>query len=84
MKAKLLNPDPNFNPLRIELTIESKEELFELWHRLNANGRMFTKANGYNEYEVPGLTENGIEDEGSGELWDVLDNALVDMGIRTK
>lgn len=37
MKAEIKIEDQKFNPIKIELTIESEQELCDLWHRFNAS-----------------------------------------------
>jgi len=37
MKAKIIEKENKFEPITIELTIESEEELCDLWHRVNTN-----------------------------------------------
>lgn len=35
MKVEIKEKEQEFKPIKLEITIESKEELHELWHRLN-------------------------------------------------
>jgi hypothetical protein len=35
MKAKIIREFVKFTPVVLQITIESRDELFELWHRLN-------------------------------------------------
>lgn len=44
MKAKVIGKEPKFNPIVLEITIESKDELLELYARLNASWSMIKEA----------------------------------------
>ena len=35
MKCTVIKKEKVFSPIKLNLTIESKEELFSLWHRFN-------------------------------------------------
>ena len=67
MKAKTIST--SFTPITIEITIESKAELVELWSRINAAGCCIPARDCYECKSVPDWSL-------SGELWNELDDHL--------
>ena len=49
VKVERANPKPAFEPIHVEFDIESEDELFALWHRLNIGAQWFEGYFGYRE-----------------------------------
>ena len=47
MKATSKRKETGFEPIELTITIESKKELVELWHRLNVSPNYIKKSNSY-------------------------------------
>jgi hypothetical protein len=76
MKVDIKNDD--FKPLTLNILIETKDELFDLWHRLNISGANVRDAYGDKETEVP-----FSDDEGSTyELWSLIDDAVKQRNLK--
>ena len=75
MKAKIIEKEKKFEPIKIELTIESEEELCDLWHRANVGhiglGKLCDDSLPY----MP--TENGCL-----SLFNILEKATYDFNLR--
>lgn len=70
MKANVDRQSRKFNPIHINLVIESEDELCELWHRLNISVEKLKKtASG----DVPFPTVTGNK---NSALWDIIDNEV--------
>ena len=69
MIVKELIENKTFVPVKLEVTIETFEELCALWHRLNA------ASSAVKESFDP---EDGVEwrDASMTKLWDMVDNAI--------
>jgi len=63
MKAKIIEKENKFEPITIELTIESEEELCDLWHRVNTN-------------EIEIISTNDLKHKANGDGCDELYNIL--------
>lgn len=45
MKVNITESEPKFDPIKIEITVESEEELRELWNRFNIqDSEIFSKS----------------------------------------
>ena len=59
-------------PITLEITLESEEELCDLWHRMNIG-----KANVTNEYLSKGQLKYSIDGHNDNyTLWDLLDKEV--------
>ena len=63
-----------FTPIEVKITLESKEELIELWKRLNL--ATATVDEGNNHYDTYNSNASGFE-----QLWDKLDNMLKSFNL---
>ena len=71
MKVKVDTDYKDFQPVTLTVTIESKTELYELWHRMNGGGCHFEA------YEMARCHEGepplNRSEWGGYVLWDALD-----------
>ena len=74
MKVSSGFEDVGFAPVELKITIESKEELQELWHRLDAS----VSAIAFNA--SPGCSYRFRETQTLG-LWDEVDRIMTARGI---
>jgi len=76
-------PEPKFAPIKLEIIIETPEELASFWHRLNSNGLppdyigrevcrigLITNPCSYRIYSLP------------GELWSEVNRLCVERGVK--
>ena len=71
MKVKVDTDYKDFQPVTLTVTIESKEELYELWHKMNAHRSSFKE---YEESRDHGGEPPLNRSEWDGYvLWDALD-----------
>lgn len=63
-----------FKPIEIVVTIESEEELCDLWHRINTNSEAINPESGHE------LKHKANDDE--TDLWDVLDELVSKLKLR--
>ena len=77
MKLEQVNKkEETFEPIEIKLTIESKEELAELWARLNASLNAIEAHSHEYEWIDLGRTTSLFG------LWDLLDEIAIGRGIK--
>lgn len=76
MKAKhiMIAAANEFEPIKVEITIESLNELKGLWHRTNATLRQL-QAQADSDVSFPDTDDMTC-------LWEVLDNILISLGAR--
>jgi hypothetical protein len=74
MKSKIMTGPPAFAPITIELVLESKEDLADLWHRLNIGSYAVNEASN----EVSPAWRAGGE---SDDLWRQLDDIARERGF---
>ena len=81
MKAEIVSEyrEPGFAPVTIKITLESAEELRQVWHRFNLSLPNLKKG-----YYKPGDFECDFADnpQDISEVWEVLDNVLGSREIR--
>lgn len=70
MKCKKIEQGLCFKPLKLEIEIESLDELKELWCRLNLSTEIIKKENFGNHFEVDYESKNDFT------IYDVLDLEL--------
>lgn len=74
MKTKILSELKGFDPIKLEITIESEDELISLWHRTNLGAacieRLVSDDYGY-ICSITWVTN----------LWNVLDKICYERGI---
>lgn len=73
MKAKIKETESVFEPIVIKLTIESEEELCDLWQRTNCTG---------SEIRDSGAIKFGTNGSSSGALWRALDDLAESRGLK--
>jgi hypothetical protein len=73
MKAEILNEKESFEPIEIKVTIESLDELNNLWHRLNISTDKVIKDN---SYLIAYPSECNIELP--NELWKIIDDYVTE------
>ena len=71
MKVKKTSQE--FRPITIELTIESKDELLDLWHRMNMSPRRIEKS--YSGTQQRPFSKGNVA---SREIWKLLDKEFCD------
>jgi hypothetical protein len=72
MKAKKVDYSKDFSPIKIEIVIDSKEELLNLWAR-HELGTGFVDVS-YEEH-------NKLDDSNDRELFEVLDAIKDELGL---
>ena len=78
MKYEIKSDEQEFNPIEIKLMIESREELQELWHRLNLyNLKMAYSGEGVD----PDNYSFNFESNAFGGLWGTLGRIMREKGI---
>lgn len=75
MKIKVNKNAPKFESIKLKITIESEEELCNLWHRINAAGVIFNK-----EYGSLNDVKHGVM--ASHELWEVLNKLAIENNLK--
>ena len=69
MKAKIKGKkEKDFEPFTIEVTVESKEELISLWHRVNLH---YSAINQHSDENYLPLISGGNDDHTC--VWDILE-----------
>ncbi len=82
MKVKVAKPIDKFEPIKLTVTIETPEELCDLWLRQNISGQIIDKHNGCYLKHNATQYENNAKD---GSLfWDVLDNLIGERKLRVE
>ena len=71
MIVKTKETKKEFKPFTIELTIETEDELYELWHRLNLGFDDIREKSCHNVHDYPFPNTYTIT-----PFWSVLDNKL--------
>lgn len=71
MQAKVKESSSGFKPIKIELVIESEQELCDLWHRLNVST---------GELGAEGLVY-GASCSASDELFTIIDSEVCNLGL---
>lgn len=77
MKAKIIEKQKKFESITIELTIESAEELCDLWHRLNIGA----VASDYGSYDV---LKHHFSSDVNYSMWSTLNTLILDLNLRIK
>ena len=79
MKVEKIGEAPaKFEPIELKITIETQDELCELWHRMNISIRRVMKNSNDD------LMRFNDSEEYCGELWDMLDSEAIRRGLHTK
>ena len=75
MKAKIIGrKEKDFEPFTIEVTVESKEELISLWHRLNlSRGSINQQSNQIYLPLISGANDNSMI------LWGILEKEALKL-----
>ena len=79
MKISIVKQEKTFKPIVLNITIESEEELCELWHRMNAPGSILVESSEYSE------TNFLVHKPGSFDttpLWEELNYIVKDINLR--
>ena len=83
MKVKIAKQADKFEPIKLTITIETPEELCDLWLRQNISGQIIDKHNGcYLKHNATQYECNNIK--GSSVFWDVLDNLIGERKLRVE
>ncbi len=82
MKVKVAKPIDKFVPIKLTVTIETPEELCDLWLRQNMSGQSVDKDNGCYLKHNATQYECGAKD--SSLLWNVLDNLIGERNLRVE
>jgi len=79
MKIKEMNcaSKPSLEPITFQITIESIDELVELWKRLNIGAKSIDEMSYHNCFI--NYSSNSI---GCGVLWNILDDKLKKYGLK--
>ena len=84
IKIEQIKPPEKFNPIKVSFVVDSKEELFDLWHRFNISNEDVKRS--YNLDSVILLKENSLDDgpplRGICEfysIWNALDNIVQEV-----
>ena len=75
MKIEEVNKQEEFQPIELKITIESEEELCDLWHRFNASEVVIDKN------ITKGVVKYGAKC--TFVLWAVIDNIVKSRGLKT-
>lgn len=76
MKTEINIEDQKFRPIKLEIIIESEEELCDLWHRSNASKAQIDKT-----------IEDVLKHKSKAvnyELFNLLDNAVHKLNLKKK
>jgi len=73
-------PKPEFEPITLQITIESAEELCDLWHRINASPSLFR---GSHYPQKAALAHGATADEAAEALWDELNGFVTSRGLKS-
>ena len=81
MKATIVTNEVFFEPIKIELVIETPEDLYNLLIRLNEsaavlNRRDFDSAGMFDDYPKHVLADDSLND-----LWNQLDDIAIERGL---
>jgi predicted SpoU family rRNA methylase len=76
MKVKPVSDVNPFNPITIEITIESEDELKELWYRLNVPNSIVKEHGGSFKVTPPFSFNLTIK------LWRMIDSYLTMLGLK--
>jgi hypothetical protein len=80
MKAKIIEEETKREfPITFQITVENKNELRELWHRLNISPGTFTKSPYYNAQHNYAFATEG---EDNYRVFLVVDSAMESRKIR--
>lgn len=75
MKAKIKETESVFEPIVLEITIESEEDLCDLWHRFNSCSTRFTESP---EIKHP-VRSNSV---GSTAVWTEINDLAKAKGLK--
>ncbi len=78
MKAKIIKNKPKFEPIRLEISIESKEELCDLWHRLNMHAVDVKHGKGIKRWGLDTAQDYRMCDS----LLDLIDEIVEELGLK--
>jgi hypothetical protein len=76
MKVKTHTKVVAFEPVTIEITIETTEELLNLWHRTNISAASIR-----DHYPPTKNSPIGVGD--ASELWEILDSIRIDLSLNS-
>ena len=76
MKVKTNTKVVEFAPITIEITIETTEELLNLWHRTNISAKAIR-----DHYTPPKNSPIGTGD--ASELWEILDSIRIGLSLNS-
>lgn len=79
MKTTIENGTPVFSPITISITLDTEEEVKELWHRLNHNGMIIKDL--YSEVDKKRYTWNPYKSD-SYNFWSTIDKIALQFGIK--
>jgi hypothetical protein len=74
MKIEEVNKEKEFQPIELKITIESEEELCNLWHRFNVGRNQIL------EGSTTGVVK--YEPLHSNDDWDVIDEIFEARGLK--
>ena len=77
MKVNVKTQEVTFNPINIELTIESKAELLSLWAALNSSTVTLRQNSG--KYEAMAKRVNG---DLTMDLWNAVDQITDELNLK--
>lgn len=76
MKVQVKEKEKKFKPIVLEVTIESEEELCDLWHRMNAVVGSFVS------YLFKDSLKYGLIDDTESVLYDILDDFAKKLNLK--
>ena len=77
MKATVVTNEVVFEPIKIELVIETPEDLYNLLIRLNMSSADINKS----ERHMGDYPKNIVADDSLNSLWDQLDDIAIERGL---
>jgi len=79
-----IEQEPKFKPFKLEITIESEEDLINLWHRMDLNNsevaNSFPKCGGTSVRLVSGI--NWKNSRINADIWEKLNERATDLKLR--
>lgn len=84
MKCEIIQKEKpkEFEPITIQLIIESQDELVDLWHRMNIGFGHIENTSKQDCHYPPFPSENYILGH-SHNLWSILDNLCKKLNLKT-
>ena len=77
MKSTVITNEVFFEPIKIELVIETPEDLYNLLIRLNMNSDSINKSERY----TGDYPKNIVADDSLNSLWNQLDDIAAERGL---